>query len=323
LETTSAVSRQILVDQADGAPSLNRIRQEDVTLDATAIEYNLRKLADILSPTLAAAYDDPIIGEDERDSTSQWRSKASSDTSRNWLFAIGIDKYSQLSRLKNSVRDLKTVRDILMEHYTFDREHVMELYDEQATRDNIIKGFEVLAKKVGPNDNVLIYYEGHGVYSRAFRRGYWLPVDAGTESTAQYFPNSDLQAFLGAIRSRSILVISDACFSGTLFPGDEKSVPFRPTLDYIQKVAKLKARQVLTSGGNEPVMGGWMFLDQHSLFAHYMIDRLSNNTNKYLPASTLYEQVKIPVSDKGFQTPEYKTIQNTGDEGGEFVFVRK
>ena len=151
----------------------------------------------------------------------------------------------------------------------------------------------------------------------------WLPVDAGTESTAQYLPSTDLQTFLGAIKSRSILVISDACFSGTLFAGDGKPVPFESTLRSTLLAAKLKARQILTSGGNEPVAGGWMFLDQHSLFAHYLIAQLSRNTDKYLTASSLFERVKTPVSSKGFQTPEYKTIQNAGDEGGEFLFVSR
>jgi hypothetical protein len=108
-----------------------------------------------------------------------------------------------------------------------------------------------------------------------------------------------------------------------LFPGDEKSVPFKCTLSYIQQAAKLKARQVVTSGGNEPVAGGWMFLDQNSLFAHYLIARLERNPDKYLTASSLFLQVKTPVSNKGFQTPQYKTVRDIGDEGGEFVFVRK
>jgi hypothetical protein len=210
-----------------------------------------------------------------------------------------------------------------MGHYMFDREHVMELYDEQATRESIIKRFEELAKKVEVNDNVLIYYAGHGEHDQTFKRGYWIPVDANTQSIAQYLPSTDLQTFLGALKSRSILVISDACFSGTVFPTDVKSSSFETTNGYVQKIPKPKARQALISGGNEPVMDGGVFIDQHSIFAHYLIDRLGKNTDKYLTASTLYERIKTPVSNKSLQTPECNAIQNTGDEGGEFLFVRE
>jgi hypothetical protein len=323
LQNQSAGNALFQMTQDDEPRSLNVVRQQDGQLDATAIQNNLQKIAGLIAPTLSATDGGADIGEEEYDTTSQMTPATSSDGTHNWLLLIGIDKYAQLSKLKNCVSDLKAMRDILTEYYAFDREHVLELFDEQATRENIIREFEELARKVRPSDNVLIYYEGHGIYNRTFKRGYWLPVDAGTESTAQYLPNSDLQAFIGAIRSRSTLVISDACFSGTLFPGNEKSVPFRPDLSYIQQVTRPKARQILTSGGNEPVAGGWMFLDQHSLFAHYLINQLERNAEKVLAASSLFLQVKTPVSNKGFQTPQYRTIKDTGDEGGEFVFVRK
>ena len=305
------------------APSRDVVSQQDGQLDATAIRNNQQKVANLIPAPLSVADDDANIGDGEDDTTSQMTIASTPRASQNWMLLIGIDKYSQLSHLNNCVVDLKTVRDILTGQYTFDRENVMQLFDEQATRENIIKKFEELARKVKPNDNVLIYYAGHGVYNRTFKRGYWLPVDAGTGSTAQYLPSTDLQTFLGAIKSRSILVISDACFSGTLFAGDEKSVPFKSTLPSILQTAKLKAREILTSGGNEPVADGWMFLDKHSLFAHYLIAQLSRNKDKYLTAGSLFERVMTPVSDKGFQTPEYKTIPNTGDEGGEFLFVSK
>ena len=321
IQSTSAGIILIQISR-DDAPSPVAVMHQNGHLDASAIRNNLQKIADIIPHTLSLD-DDANIGDEEYDTTSQMTSAPTPRASHNWMLLIGIDKYSKLSHLKNCVGDLETVRDILTEHYTFDRENVLQLFDEQATRENIIKKFEELARKAKPDDNVLIYYEGHGMYNRNFKRGYWLPVDAGTESTSQYFPSTDLQAFLGAIRSRSILVISDACFSGTLFAGDAKHVPYESTLPSILHAAKLKARQILTSGGNEPVADGWMFLDQHSLFAHYLIAQLNRNTDKYLTAGSLFERVKAPVSSKGFQTPEYKTIQNAGDEGGEFLFVSK
>jgi hypothetical protein len=303
--------------------SQNSTRQATGALDGPAIAERLRSLGDALSPTLAGVANDFTFERAEVNTKSAETKALSASTSHNWLLLIGIDKYSRLPQLVNSVRDLKTVANILTTRYDFDRDHTIELYDQQATRANVIRKLEELVRKVGPNDNLLIYYEGHGYYSRTYKHGYWLPVDADEQTTSQYIADYDLQTYLAAMRSRSVLVISDACFSGTVFPGKEKNVPNETDLRYIQEVSKLKARQVLTSGGDEPVMGGWTFLDQHSLFAHYVIDRLGRNTDRYLAASSLFQRVKTPVSSKGFQTPEYKTIQNAGDEGGEFLFVRR
>lgn len=56
-----------------------------------------------------------------------------------WLFVIGIDTYINWPRLKTAVNDAKAVKDVLLSRYHFDRKHLIELYDEQATRDNILK----------------------------------------------------------------------------------------------------------------------------------------------------------------------------------------
>ncbi len=236
---------------------------------------------------------------------------------RNWLFVIGINKYENWPELQTPVHDATAVRDLLVRKYGFESRYVIELYDAKGTRAEMIKGFEYLAQVVRPEDNVLIYYGGHGRFEKTMNRGYWVPVNAELHSTAEYLANSELHAFVAAIRSRATLVVSDACFSGTLFRGDEESSGER----YFREVAKLKARQALVSGGNEPVMDSGLSSD-HSVFAHYFLNRLSTNEDKYLTANTLFERIRLPISNSSLQTPQCRPINHTGDEGGQFVFVR-
>ena len=35
-----------------------------------------------------------------------------------------------------------------------------------------------MRKKLGSNDNLLIYYAGHGEFDKNVEKAYWLPVDA-------------------------------------------------------------------------------------------------------------------------------------------------
>src|ERR1700681_3623019 len=55
-----------------------------------------------------------------------------------WLLTIGIDSYLSWPRLKTAVNDAKSLKSILLERYNIDKGHVIELYDENATRKNII-----------------------------------------------------------------------------------------------------------------------------------------------------------------------------------------
>ena len=47
--------------------------------------------------------------------------------------------------------------------------------------------------------------------------GYWFPADAEKDYTTNWIYNDVLVANLRRIRSRHTLLISDACFSGSIF----------------------------------------------------------------------------------------------------------
>ncbi|KPK86889.1 MAG: hypothetical protein AMS27_04040 [Bacteroides sp. SM23_62_1] len=104
-----------------------------------------------------------------------------------YALIIGIDKYSGAWQpLNNAVRDAQTIKQTLETNYKVD--HFKTLYDEEASRENIIKAFEWLMKSAQDNDNVLIYYSGHGEYVRNLDKGFWVPADATTSSVANYYP---------------------------------------------------------------------------------------------------------------------------------------
>ena len=245
---------------------------------------------------------------------------ASIEAAKYYALIIGIDKYSGAwTPLENAVSDAKAVEQLLQSKYTFDQ--IQTLYNEKATRDNIISKMEGYLSMVRPQDNLLIYYSGHGEFVKNLNKGYWVPVDATTASTSKYISNSDIQTFLGGIQSKHTLLVSDACFSGDIFRGNTQMVPFSDSEKYYKEVYELNSRKAITSGGIEPVMDGGR--DGHSVFAYYFLKVLGNNNKKYLDAGQLYEKIKIPVTNNSEQSPKFSPIKNAGDEGGQFIFIQK
>ncbi|HXD94477.1 MAG TPA: caspase family protein [Bacteroidia bacterium] len=237
-----------------------------------------------------------------------------------YALIIGVDKYSgSWQPLKNGVKDAKAVEALLKQKYKIDV--FKTLYDVQATRKNIITTMEWLAANVKEKDNVLIYFSGHGEYKQQLGKGYWVPVDAQTTSTSDYISNNDIQTFLSGIKSKHTLLISDACFSGDIFRGNTIGVPFENSERYYKEVNNLASRQALTSGGIEPVMDGGK--EGHSVFAYYFLKALTGNTSKFYDASQLFSTIKIPVTNNSEQSPQFQSIKNTGDEGGQFIFIKK
>lgn len=237
-----------------------------------------------------------------------------------YALIVGVDKYSDpWTKLKNAVRDAKAVEDMLKSKYKFDK--FIALYDEQATRSAIIEKFEWLTANIKDKDNVFIYYSGHGEYKEALNKGFWVPVDAKSNSVSNYISNSDIQSFLSGIKSKHTLLVSDACFSGDIFRGKTEYLPFENSEKYYTKVHNLQSRQAISSGGIEPVMDGGS--DGHSIFCYYLLKALRSNTNKYFDAGQLFSDIKIPIVNNSNQTPNFAPIKNTGDEGGQFIFIKK
>lgn len=233
---------------------------------------------------------------------------------------IGIDKYSgDWPMLKNAVNDASSVAELLSAKYTF--QYMKTLYDGEATRDNILKEFETLLQKVKENDNVMIYYSGHGEYIQSMDKGFWVPVDATGKSISKYISNEDIKAFLTGIHSKHTLLVTDACFSGDIFRGKTMTIPYENSTKYYSKMYSLSSRKALTSGGLEPVMDKGK--DNHSVFAYYFLQALKNNNEKYLDAGQIFDLLKIPVVNNSSQTPAYSPIRNAGDEGGQFIFIMK
>jgi len=237
-----------------------------------------------------------------------------------YALIIGIDQYSGVwNPLVNAVNDARAVENLLKAKYRFDS--FKKLYNAEATREAIINQMEWLVANVRPEDNLFIYYSGHGEYKQELNKGFWVPVDANTSSTSKYISNSDIQTFLGGIKSKHTLLVSDACFSGDIFRGSTVMVPFEDSEKYYKEVHQLPSRKAITSGGLEPVMDGGR--DGHSVFAYYFLKILENNNHKYMDAGQLFEKLKIPVTNNSDQSPKFSPIKNTGDEGGQFVFIKK
>ena len=237
-----------------------------------------------------------------------------------YALIIGIDRYTgEWQPLQNAVNDAKEIERILKEKYFIT--HFRTLFDEQASRENILQGLEWIMQNSKEEDNVFIYYSGHGEYNKDMQRGFWVPFDATSKSFTKYISNEDIKSFLSGIKSKHTLLVADACFSGDIFRGKTITIPFENSTKYYNKIYSLNSRKAMTSGGLEPVMDKGK--NGHSVFAYYFLKALNNNDQKYYDAGQLFNYLKIPVVNNSYQTPVYNPISNTGDEGGQFVFIKK
>jgi hypothetical protein len=239
------------------------------------------------------------------------------DFGRYHALVIGNVAYGSLPQLETAVNDAVAVGNLLRNDYGFE---VVLLTN--ATRDTVIQALDSMRRRLTENDNLLVYYAGHGQLDPQADRGYWLPVDATEDSRARWLSNADVTDTLKAISAKHVMVVADSCYSGTLTRSAKRGLKLEPrTPDYITKMLGKKTRTALTSGGLEPVVdrGG----EGHSVFAKAFLDALGDNKG-VMDGTQMFTRVRQQVRLNADQTPQYSNIRLAGHEvGGDFLFVRR
>jgi tetratricopeptide (TPR) repeat protein len=230
-----------------------------------------------------------------------------------YALIIGVNDYDhpQVNDLDKPFDDANLLKNTLLSHYAFNNEDVRLI--KNPDRAQIYKELDDLSKKVGPSDNLLIFYAGHGYWDEQFKKGYWLLKDAAPENRASWFSNSDLKDYIGAINSKHTLLIADACFGGAIFK--ERDAFSNANME-IKMLYESRSRKAMTSGALKTV-------PDESAFFKYLIKRLEENNETYLPSEELFSSFKRAVMLNSDNIPQYGDIHGTGGEGGDFIFIRR
>ncbi len=236
---------------------------------------------------------------------------------------IGNDTYDNLNNLKTAGNDAIAVEHVLREKYGFNT--VLLLNANQKT---MLMALERMRTTLSKEDNLVIYYAGHGELDRHSGNGYWLPTDSRTDSKNKWIANSAITAMIDTIDAKHVLVIADSCYSGSLTQASvARALPQSDDelrLRWLKAVSRSRVRTVLSSGGNRPVLDG-SFNADHSVFASVFLKLLQENTS-VLETYELFYQLQQRVADDAAhlnvkQVPQYAPIRHSGHQAGEFLFV--
>ncbi len=238
---------------------------------------------------------------------------------------IGINKYDPADGegwhpLDTARADAEAVAGILAGEYGF---QVRTLLDGEASRAAILNALDELAT-AGTDGADLVYFAGHGAFDEKLNEGYWIPADArqrinGRDAKEDWLWNSTITRLIGASQARHVLVMSDACYSGALFRGDEPLRAQGGQAWYERAIAR-PSRYLITSGGVEPVLDSG---SGHSIFAQQAINYLQHAAPPVFSASDLGAALRERVAALTGQMVQMGPLPLGGHSGGEFVFIRK
>jgi len=244
------------------------------------------------------------------------------DFGRYHALVIGAQDYRNVEPLQSAVADARAVHRVLRERFGFDSRLLLN-----PTRAEMISALAELHARLGEKDNLLVYYAGHGRLMGD--KGYWLPVDAREDDPGTWIANRLITDYLKIMKARHVLIIADSCYAGALsrmaVPRPlEVPVSDRIPPKWVRAMVERRSRNVLTSGGLEPVLD--MGAGGHSVFANALLKVLRGGGH-VLDGYRLYQRIFVPVQESAArygvrQVPTYAAILGDGISG-EFFFVAR
>ncbi|MBU8893729.1 MAG: caspase family protein [Bacteroidales bacterium] len=230
-----------------------------------------------------------------------------------YALLIGVNEYPdpEIMNLDQPVTDAQKLYNTLTTKYTFEKENVKLL--QSPTREQIISELDRLNRVITEDDNLLVFYAGHGYWDKQDEVGYWLPSDSKKANTANWMRNTTIRDYLRTVKTKHTLLVADACFSGGIF---KTRKAFADAPKSVQKLYEVPSRKAMTSGTLKEV-------PDRSVFLLYLNKRLSENTKPYISAEEVFSSFKIAVLNNSPNIPQYGEIKDTGDEGGDFIFIKR
>jgi len=211
-----------------------------------------------------------------------------SAASETWAIVVGVAEYDDpsIQDLLYSAGDAVAFAHALTQYCEVAPENLVVLLDEDATRENIRQSLYDLSEHVASEDTVLIYFSGHGSYTKDIDGDeqdgdgvdeVLLPSDSIRGNRATYVYDNELGYWIAMLRSKSVVIFLDTCYSGgqgrTIGPMD---VVARGPVGSV-------VRDILTVSGSEDgrvVLAACQAYEsaygipalQHGLFTYYLLE---------------------------------------------------
>ena len=191
---------------------------------------------------------------------------------------FGIDEYEEWNNLFNPVKDVTTVAEELESNYGFKTDVVLN----PTTSEIMAKLREYAVKSYQKDDQLFIFFAGHGQFDEIFTEGYLVGTDSKVNDPGKtsYISHSTLRTVVNNIPSEHIFLTLDACFGGTFDPlvarsgsrGQDDIYSDITQAEFIERRLRFKTRKYVTSGGKQYVADGKP--GGHSPFARKFLQAL-------------------------------------------------
>ena len=234
---------------------------------------------------------------------------------KDYALLFAVNEYEHWPELRNPSLDAMKIETELVDTYGFETELILN----PTMQEVFAKLREYAAKTYHPEDQVMIFFAGHGHFDEIFQIGYLVARDSELPDDDRehigYISHPLLKERIDNIACKHIFLMIDACFGGTL---DHELLTHRGENNEdkpvnIKRVMQYETRRYMTSGGKE-------YVPDKSEFAYRVLEALRNRGGEdgILTLDELFSYV-----EQATPQPRQGKFGHRNEPGSDFLFITK
>lgn len=206
------------------------------------------------------------------------------------------------------------LKNVLEQSYGFSDNNIQVLTN--TSYDQIVATLRAQLSSMGPDDNLLITFSGHGTYNQDKTNpvGYWI-TGSGTDYDHGYISSDQIKSMLVETncQARHLLILSDACYSGAF------REPGKPKFNFAERTAyNYVSTKVLTSCGFDKSPATSVFMPN---VTKVLRDNATIYKRRFMSDQALYASIFQAVLQNAGNEPDLFNFGVHGNQGGNFYFI--
>lgn len=229
---------------------------------------------------------------------------------------IGNEQYKEEASVEYAINDAKAVCDFFENNLGIPNKQIK--YIENATYNDIRRAVNWLVQAMNFSQNkgrAIFYYAGHGIPNESDNSSYLLPYDGVGSDIESAYSLKTLYEKLGASNAKSIIVLLDACFSGS--KRENAMLASARGVAIKAKPASPQGNMVVFSAAKGDETAYPYKEKKHGMFTYYLLNKLQESKGK-ITLGELGDYLQKEVSRQSFlennktQTPTVSASPSLG-----------
>lgn len=204
-----------------------------------------------------------------------------------WAVIIGISKYQHsgpngLSNLIFADDDAKAFARCLF-NLKWPESHIKLLVNEEATERNIRLALESWLTKAGPDDQIVLFWAGHGYADPEDpEKVYLAAYDTNIAIPATGYRMDRVRSAIEEIGAKNVLLFADTCHAGKLITRGERGISILPQIDEMHRQQKIPKGWVFMVGADTDRQAIEHTSWSNGAFTHSLIKGLGGEADGFL-----------------------------------------